>query len=98
MISIRRNVFETNSSSTHSMTICTKNEYEQWKNGELLFDRYRDELVKPEDIKEKDDYRYQTYESYCEGDEDCYLEGYCENYTTPSGDEIVIFGEYGYDG
>lgn len=97
MISIRRNVFETNSSSTHSMTICTKSEYEQWKNGELLFDRYRDELVKPEDIKEKNDYRYQTYDAYTNDDE-CYLEGYCESYTTPSGDEIVIFGEYGYDG
>ena len=36
MRQIRRNVFETNSSSTHSCCICTKAELEQWKDGELL--------------------------------------------------------------
>ena len=30
--------FETNSSSTHSLTMCTKEEYDNWKNGKLLFD------------------------------------------------------------
>ena len=29
---IRPNVFETNSSSTHSLNICTKEEFENWKN------------------------------------------------------------------
>ncbi len=29
--------FETNSSSTHSLTMCTKEEYDNWKNGKLLF-------------------------------------------------------------
>lgn len=33
---IRRGVFETNSSSTHSLTMCSQDEYEQWENGELL--------------------------------------------------------------
>lgn len=95
---IRKGTFETNSSSTHSMTICTKSEYKKWENGELLFDRYDEKLVNPKDIKEQDDYRYLTYEKYSNDEDRYYLEGYKENYTTPSGDEIVIFGEYGYDG
>lgn len=40
MRQIRKNVFETNSSSTHSLTMCTKEEYDNWKNGKLLFDSY----------------------------------------------------------
>ena len=35
MIKIRRNVFETNSSSTHSITMCMESEYDAWKRGEL---------------------------------------------------------------
>lgn len=34
---IRRGVFETNSSSTHSITMCSKEEYDKWGNGEYLF-------------------------------------------------------------
>lgn len=33
---IRRNVFETNSSSTHSLTMCLKSDYNRWSNGEVL--------------------------------------------------------------
>jgi hypothetical protein len=32
---IRQGVFETNSSSTHSITMCTKNEFDDWRNGKL---------------------------------------------------------------
>jgi len=35
---IRRGVFETNSSSTHSITMCSKEEYEKWESGEVLLD------------------------------------------------------------
>lgn len=35
MLQIRRNVFETNSSSTHSITMCAKYDYDRWKNGEV---------------------------------------------------------------
>ena len=31
---IRRGVFETNSSSTHSITMCMKSDYDRWSNGE----------------------------------------------------------------
>lgn len=56
MIQVRNNVFETNSSSVHSITICPEDEFKKWKNGELLFDRYNDELIslkEAEKIKEE---------------------------------------------
>lgn len=34
--SIRFGVFETNSSSTHSLTMCSKEDYIRWENGEVL--------------------------------------------------------------
>lgn len=34
MIQIRKNVFETNSSSTHSITLVKKEEYDKWVKGE----------------------------------------------------------------
>ena len=34
---IRCGVFETNSSSVHSLTMCSIDEYEKWKNEEILF-------------------------------------------------------------
>lgn len=45
MKQIRHGVFETNSSSTHSLTFCTEEEFEKWKAGKLLFDTYNEELV-----------------------------------------------------
>ena len=32
---VRMGVWETNSSSVHSICICTKEEYDKWENGEL---------------------------------------------------------------
>ena len=130
---VRKNVFETNSSSTHSLVICTKEEFEKFKKGEKILDRYDEKLVdrheniidkliktgeiteisngyiyqnkyyetrsdiKSENFPDEDDfedeYRYGTYESL--GSE---LESYEQEYTTKSGDEIVVFGEFGYDG
>jgi len=34
---IRIGVWETNSSSTHSLTVCDYEDYEAWKNGNLLY-------------------------------------------------------------
>ena len=36
MLQIRKNVFETNSSSTHSITMCSRDEYDTWMKGDLL--------------------------------------------------------------
>ena len=37
---IRLGVFETNSSSVHSLTMVEKPDYERWKKGEILFSEY----------------------------------------------------------
>lgn len=37
MIQIREHIFETNSSSTHSLSLCKKAEFEKWKTGKLLY-------------------------------------------------------------
>lgn len=96
MKQIRKNVFETNSSSTHSITICTNEEFCMFESGEMLFDTYSEELVMKSDVeKTNDEYRYQTYYQYID---DSHLEMYDEHYTSPSGDRIVAFGKYGYDG
>ena len=35
MIQVRQSVFETNSSSTYSITMCTKNEFNEWVDGKI---------------------------------------------------------------
>ena len=45
MIKIRNSVFETNSSSTHSIIICSQAEYEQLEAGDLFIKRYSDKLI-----------------------------------------------------
>lgn len=42
---IRNGVFETNSSSVHSITLCTDTEYDKWKKGELVYDYWNDKLI-----------------------------------------------------
>lgn len=101
---IRFNIFETNSSSTHSLCICTEDEYEKWKNGDLIYSYWDNNMIKPPDNLDEmldedsllydsdavDDYRPYDYE-------DEYLEWYEYHFTTPSGDKMVAFGWYGHD-
>jgi len=51
MKQIRVGVFETNSSSTHSLTIVSAEEYEKFKNGEYVWNREHDVLQSVEDAK-----------------------------------------------
>lgn len=46
MKQIRKNIFETNSSSTHTLAICTEDEYKDWKDGKLLFNKWNETFVK----------------------------------------------------
>ena len=50
---IRRGVFETNSSSVHSLTMCSSEEYEKWENGEVLFWEDKDKFGTREKIIEE---------------------------------------------
>ncbi len=47
----RTGVFETNSSSTHSMSLFMKEDYDKWVSGELYFNVTEDELVTEEEAK-----------------------------------------------
>lgn len=101
MIQVRQGVFETNSSSTHSICIAKKSDFEKWQNGEMIYDRWNEKLIAQEEMEEKrlsdkyfDEEDYQTFEQY---EDDWELEQYEEHYTSESGDEIVIFGQYGHD-
>ena len=47
---IRRGVFETNSSSVHSLTMCSREEYEKWENGEVLYYKWEDKFATREEI------------------------------------------------
>ena len=95
MIQIRENVFETNSSSTHSITMCSKEEYERWKNGMLLYDEWGGKLVPINDGCEYDEDEFKTYEQFYDN---YYLEKFYAEHRTASGEIVVAFGEYGYDG
>ena len=143
---VRQNVFESNSSSTHSLAICTKETFEKWRNGELLFDRweqvfkeplsyteeelkkeyfsskikritngilYKDtyyenieQLIEKVEVTQKDldetaknmDEGLTTQVNYFGYDSWSGLETFSKSFTTPSGDEMVAFGRYGYDG
>lgn len=59
---IRQGVFETNSSSTHSLTMCSENDYNKWVRGELMFDTYNDKLVEMKiEISEYDKIEARNY-------------------------------------
>ena len=60
---IRRSIFETNSSSVHSITMVSGSEYDKWKNGELMYYKDTENLVTKEEIekiKEDDKKRYES--------------------------------------
>ena len=98
---VRRGVFETNSSSVHSITMCTKSDYEKWENGELVFNKWSEELVPiTDEIKKSMDAKeriYLTYEQF--GDwEYLEYETFKDRMVTPGGEEVIVFGYHGYDG
>lgn len=127
MRQVRRMTFETNSSSTHSITMCLKNDYDKWESGEVYLNDdggwssnspYKEKqfVTKEEAIDiltnnkyppEKDltklddeelddifkDNEIYTYDNYWRD----YLEDYEVYFTTPNGDTVVSFGQYGHD-
>jgi len=110
MKKVRFGVFETNSSSTHTLTIVPKRHFQAWKRGELFFNKENDKLESEEALenyfnKEVDkrycetfeDYKEEYLETYEKWYNDYGLETYVEDYTTEGGEELVVFGKYGRD-
>ena len=97
---IRRGVFETNSSSVHSLTMCMESDFDKWVAGELVWSRWGDELVPiTDEIKksiEEDEREYITYEQFNDYDYIDY-ETFEDSYTTPNGETVKSFGYYGHD-
>ena len=97
---IRAGVFETNSSSVHSLTMCMESDFDKWVAGELVWSRWGDELVPiTDEIKksmEEDEREYLTYEQFNDYDYIDY-ETFEDSYTTPNGETVKSFGYYGHD-
>ena len=97
---IRRGVFERNSSSVHSLTMCMESDFNKWVAGELVWSRWGDELVPiTDEIKksmEEDEREYLTYEQFNDYDYIDY-ETFEDSYTTPNGETVKSFGYYGHD-
>ena len=53
MRTIRIGTFETNSSSTHSITMCMESDFLKWKNGEMYWDRWNESLVSKEEVEKE---------------------------------------------
>ena len=93
MKKIRIGTFETNSSSTHSLCIVSKEEYEKWVSGDLLYNSYKEKFVK-NTVKNADDENNQTCKEFYEDES---LEAFEQEYKTKSGDVVIAFGKYGVD-
>jgi len=106
----RLGVFETNSSSTHTLTIVARSEFDLWKDGMLVFNRDEETLgtltqfqKEFEDNDERtyydsfEEYQNENIQTYEEWLEDECLECFEMDHTTPSGDKIVAFGKFGND-
>lgn len=106
---IRANVFETNSSSVHSLTICSQQDFEKWERGELYFDGWTDKFLEPSkangaEIYKEHDYGKISYDKHIFKKPNDYFEYYGNNYdvyddqyVTPGGETVAAFGYYGYD-
>ena len=90
---IRFGVFETNSSSVHTLTICSEDMFNDFKNGKLLFDTWDEELVLEEGQEDID--RFISYTGYDDFLEYTEYQSFEQHYTTKNGDKIVAFGYYG---
>ena len=98
---IRRGTFETNSSSTHSITMCMKSEFDRWLIGELILDMWCDQLVEiTEEVKDDIKMNYRRYATYEQFNDYYFMEyeTFEQRFTTAGNEEIVCFGYYGYNG
>lgn len=110
---VRKNVFETNSSSTHSLVFCTDEEYEKLKKEEMFIQCWNNELVAKDQYDEmikQIAMEYNITEEVVRNDPygyelpmtfdewcDCELELEHNSRTLPSGEKVHAICKYGYD-
>ena len=105
---VRQKVFETNSSSVHSLTLCSLEDWNRWERGEVYFDGWDNAFVEVEkddespDVKEEnnkayhDEHIFQSPDDYFDYYKNEYYV-YDDQYVTPGGETVVAFGYYGND-
>lgn len=100
-VKIRLGVFETNSSTTHSLTMCTREEFDAWEKGDLVYNN-DDEAFVPIDSLSDDDKKlidediFYTYEGYFNQMSE-WFDTFTDSFISPKGEEIIGFGYYGHD-
>ena len=101
---VRMGVFETNSSSIHSLCIVSEEEMNDWKDGKTAFCNWTKEFKEVENLQEVpgregryEDSEGDEFQSYDVYFDDYELESYEESYTTKHGDTVYAFGKYGHD-
>ena len=102
MKQVRQSVFETNSSSVHSLTMCSAQQMQDWRDGKLFYKKYGREdwvpatpkllAMDPEDRMECEE--VYTYDEFWDNLDEGY-EGFEDSYTTPNGEKVFAFGYYG---
>lgn len=113
MINIRNGLFETNSSSVHSLTMTSGVNYDKWADGDVVYDENENEFITLDEAKA----RYKILEGdYSDDDELAdllskeyvytfetydtaheYYETFSDSYITENGERVVAFGYYGHD-
>lgn len=91
MRQIRIGVFETNSSSTHTLVVCTDEELEKWKKGEMVYE-YGEGLIPLDYSNISSD--GEVFEVFMDDDE---LEIDIHTYVTKEGENLTIFCKHGYN-
>lgn len=103
MLLIRNGVFETNSSSTHCLSMCEKSEFEKWVNGELYYDEdsdsFVDDNVRNKEVKKKiichlceyEDKKYKYKDKIYSNSKDMYTEENLEEITQEQIDDYLNY-------
>lgn len=86
VIKLRRGTFETNSSSTHSITMCNESDYDKWVNGELYLARWG---YKDKNFITKKEYEFELQE---------FINKYSDKYDTQDREELEneFIDDYGF--
>ena len=101
---IRHNTFETNSSSTHSLSICTKDEWKEFMHGKTLYSIAEKKFIPVSEVEKKMlDYDEEEREYIMNKDYWDFenfggnMEMMTAEYTTTGGETVVAYGYFGYD-
>ena len=100
-VQVRLGMFETNSSSVHTLTMCSRKQLEDWKKGDVVYDEDSNDFVpidelNESDLAELDHETYYTYEGFYESFGEWY-ETFERRQILDNGQEVIGFGYFGHD-